>query len=149
MFNVLKDNNVPLYWSYEDNNLYPLGSTCGTYNGLLPWNAKGSNNTGSNESFTIDLSSFKHSSCLISVFEQNDLYQVELDYQAIITNLEMDQYTEPLGPPAGTLTSLYREGLHYLPFRVNSITVNIQETTDAYAIGIGVTYDIKWSVLLL
>jgi hypothetical protein len=149
MFNVLKDNNVPLYWSYEDNNLYPLGSTCGTYNGVLPWNGKASNNTGSNESFTIDLSSFKHSSCLISVFEQNDLYQVELDYQAIITNLEMDQYTEPLGPPAGTLTSLYREGLHYLPFRVNSITVNIQETTDAYAIGIGVTYDIKWSVLLL
>jgi hypothetical protein len=86
---------------------------------------------------------------LISVFEQNDLHQVELDYQAIITNLEMDQYTEPLGAAAGTLTSIYREGLHYLPFRVNSITVNIQETTDAYAIGTGATYDIKWSVLLL
>ncbi len=147
MFNVLKDNNVPLYWSYEDNNLYPLGSTCGTYNGLLPWN--GSTNTGSNESFTIDLSSFKHSSCLISVFEQNDLHQVELDYQAIITNLEMDQYAEPFGVGGAANASFYRDGLHYLPFRVNSITVNIQETTDAYTIGAGATYDIKWSVLLL
>ena len=149
MFNVLKDNNVPLYWSYEDNNVYPLGSTCGTYSGILPWNAKISSNVGSNESFTIDLSSFKHSSCLISVFEQNDLYQVQLDYQAIISNFEMDQFAEPLGGAASTTSAFYRDGLYYLPFRVNSITVNVQETSAAYTVGSGATYDIKWSVLLL
>jgi hypothetical protein len=149
MFNVLKDNNIPLYWSYEDNNVYPLGSTCGTYSGILPWNAKISSNVGSNESFTIDLSSFKHSSCLISVFEENALYSVELDYQVTITNLEMDQYAEPFGAGGAANASFYRDGLYYLPFRVNSITVNIQETTDAYTLGSGATYDIKWSVLLL
>lgn len=142
MFNVLKDNNISLLWSYENKNFYPLGSTSGIYEGEMPWN--GSVNVASNKSFVINLDSYKHSSCLISTFYES-IDDVVLDYQISIGNFVMDE-----NPYSATPVSvLYREGIYYVPFRINSITVNIQEVQDTYVSGSTATYDLTWSVLLL
>jgi len=143
---MLKDTDIPSIWSYENKQAFPSGSTCGVYNGILPWNSKDSENTGASESFSINLSSYNHSACLVSVFEENSLHEVGLDIKLSIPNFTNDDFTQA---GSATLQPIFRMGLHYFPFRLNQLTIKIDEVTDDYGTGDGVTYDINWSVLLL
>lgn len=143
---MLKDTDVSLIWSYENKQLFPSGSTCGVYNGLLPWNSKDGENTGSNESLTIDLSSYNHSACLISIFDDNTLNNISLDIKLSIANLTNDDFTQA---GSGIIGPIFRLGLHYFPFRLNQATIKIDEISDDYGTGAGVTYNVNWSVLLL
>jgi len=141
---MLKDTDIPSIWSYENKQAFPSGSTCGVYNGILPWN--GSENTGASESFSINLSSYNHSACLVSVFEENTLYNVGLDIKLSIPSFTNDDFSQG---GVTNLTPIFRSGLHYFPFRLNELTLKIDEVTDDYGVEVGVTYDINWSVLLL
>lgn len=143
---VLKDTDVSLIWSYENKQLFPSGSTCGVYTGLLPWNSKTAQNIGDTESFTIDLSSYNHSACLISIFEDNSLNNITMDIKILIPNLTNDDFSQAPSPITGPI---FRSGLHYFPFRLNEATIKIDEQSDDYGTGAGVTYNVNWSVLLL
>jgi len=142
---ILKDTDVSLIWSYENKQLFPSGSTCGVYNGLLPWNSKNAENTGANESFTIDLSSYNHSACLISIFEDNSV-GVAMDVKLSISNFTNDDFQQFF---SSGIAPIFRSGLHYFPFRLNEATIKIDEISDDYGTGAGVTYNVNWSVLLL
>jgi len=136
MFTALTDNSLPLLWSYEDKQFHPLGCTSGTEE--FTYN-------GTNKSFNVDVSSYKHSSILLALYIDNPA-GVEFDLQLSLQNLEIDEWSEPLGVFVGTGagTAIYRPALlKYIPFRLNTFTINIQESS-----GPG-SYDINWSVLLL
>lgn len=138
MFTALTDNSLPLLWSYEDKQFYPLGCTSGTEN--FTYN-------GTNKSFNVDVSSYKHSSILLAIDVSNP-DELDLDLQLSLQNLEIDEWNEPLGVPTGAVSTnigaIYRPALlKYIPFRLNTFTINIQESS-----GSG-SYVVNWSVLLL
>lgn len=140
MFTALSDNSLPLIWSYEDKQFYPLGCTSGIYNGTY---------NSTNKSFSVNTTSYDHSSVLLALYVNNP-DDLELDLQLSLQNLEIDEWNEPFGTPVGSVStnvgSMYRPALlKYIPFRLNGFTINLQEP-EPLLTG---DYSVQWSVLLL
>lgn len=140
MFTALSDNSLPLIWSYEDKQFYPLGCTSGVYTATY---------NSTNKSFSVNTTSYDHSSVLLALYVDNPS-GLDLDLQLSLQNLEIDEWYEPLGisvgPAAINIGSMYRPALlKYIPFRLNGFTINLQEP-DPLLTG---EYSVEWSVLLL